>query len=225
MASFSVDASVVMQGNRVIFDPSLSKQTIKFTNNDNFPYIVQAWVSTTKTDKFSNDDKTPFIVSPAIFKIQQLQDQIISLINTEPGNKPQSEKIYYLHFTQIPSVSTRDQSKNKLVLILNSIVKIFLRPQDLSIDHDSMFNFINYEIVKGTTGCIFTINNKSPYYLNSILLTLNYGTEKKDFPITMIYPNSAFTLKENCNTFTKSTTVTMSFVNDYGVIQHYNLKG
>lgn len=219
-----VNASVVMQGNRVVYDAQTSQKAIKFTNTDNFPYIVQTWVSTTEDGKISNNDSLPFAISPAIFRMQPKQDQVINLLYTDAQKKIDKEQIYYLHFTQVPSVLSTERDKNKLVLIVNSVVKIFLRPTDAAIPHDKMFDFIHYQVTKEASGCRLVISNQSPYYLNSIQLSTTFGSAKKESVMQMMAPESSFSAHTACASTKEKRDINISYINDYGVVQKQSIQ-
>lgn len=222
--SLPAAASVVMQGNRVIYDASASQKTITFTNNDDFPYIVQVWASASDNNQPIADENIPFAVSPGIFKVQAKQDQVINLLYTNASQKIDKEQIYYLHFTQVPSVIASERDKNKLVLIVNSVVKIFLRPTDLSISYDKMFDYIRYSVSRDTTGCDLVIDNRSPYYLNSVQLTTTLNSTTKNTAMKMIAPLSTYTLRTACVNSGAKPEFSINFINDYGVVQKQTLK-
>lgn len=98
----SSQASVVMQGNRVVFNASSESQTINFKNSDNFPYVVQIWTSVDKDGKATDKNNGPFILSPTVFKIPPHESQVVRMIYSNVGDKLDSEKLYYLHFIQVP---------------------------------------------------------------------------------------------------------------------------
>ncbi|HDG1682898.1 TPA: molecular chaperone [Kluyvera ascorbata] len=224
LTSLAASASVVMEGNRVILDASLAQKTVKFTNNDSFPYIVQVWLSVTPDGKEADGQQNRLAVSPAIFKIGPKQDQVISLLNPAAGQKLTKEQVSYLHFTQVPSMPADQQDKNKLVLIVNSTVKVFLRPSDLPIAYEQMLDFVHYKIEKNTHGCYLEVSNQSPYYLNSIRVSMPSGATKSAIPMTMLAPESAVQLKANCDAVQNAKEIRVSFLNDYGVLQEKTLK-
>lgn len=224
LASFPVSASVVMEGNRVIFDASLAQKTVKFTNNDSFPYIVQVWLSATPEGKETDNQQSGLAVSPAIFKIQPKQDQVISLLNPGAGQKVTKEQVSYLHFTQVPSVPADQHDKNKLVLIVNSTVKVFLRPADVPIAYEQMLDFVNYAIEKDPNGCRLKVSNLSPYFLNSLRVSTQVGSAKNIIPMTMLAPESTVSLKADCHAVQNAKEVRIGFLNDYGVLQEKALK-
>lgn len=223
-SSLPTMASVVMQGNRVIYDASVSQKSIKFTNNDTFPYIVQVWVSDSEDKTSTARENTPFAVSPAIFKIIANQDQVINLLNTSAHKELEKEQIYYLHFTQVPSIIANERDKNKLVLIVNSVVKIFLRPADAVIPHDKMFDYINYTTSHNGSNCELLIHNNSPYYINSIQLTTTMRSASKNTALDMIAPLSTYSLRTSCINAGTKPEFSISYINDYGVVQQQILK-
>jgi len=215
------EASVVLQGNRVIFDASSKNQSVKFTNNDSFPYIVQVWTSVNNEEKFSEKNNTPFVLSPAVFKIQPHADQMVNMIYSNVGRKLDKEQIYYLHFTQIPAITTDMKDKNKLLLIVNSVVKVFVRPNGMSVSHDDMFSYVHYSVIRSGSTCRLVINNHSPYFLNSVAFSVKNQQDQK---IGMIPPKSNIEVNSACAGLESAPTLSLSYINDYGVVQKTDIK-
>ncbi len=221
LAFTSAQASVVMQGNRVIVDPSARSQSIKFTNNDSFPYILQVWASANSNDAYSENVTSPFIVSPVVFRMQPHAEQMVNLIYTDVGKKYDREKIYYLHFNQVPSIPSGTTKDNKLVLLVNSNVKLFIRPADLPVAHADMYKYIDYKVAKQADSCVVTISNSSPYFLNSFLVSLVTKNKSDDFEkrVGMINPYSTLELNTSCSADYVNSRLSVSYVNDYGAVQ------
>lgn len=212
-------ASVVMQGNRVIFDAAARSQSIKFTNNDSFPYMVQTWTSLTSDEQYQDKNTAPFIVSPVVFKIQPHADQMVNLIYTDSGNRIDREKIYYLHFTQVPSIPASTTKENKLVLMVNSTVKIFLRPKNLSPSYEDMLQFISYSVQKNGSQCNINIKNESPYFLNAVSLSIKNHQGNTEKNISMINPYASINVNNTCSGISDASSLSLKYINDYGVFQ------
>ncbi|WP_419962921.1 molecular chaperone [Pantoea vagans] len=215
--SFNAYSSVVMQGTRVIFNPKQDVKSLKFTNTDPFPYITQVWTSKESDAVFNNKKEAPFVISPGVFKINAKEDHLVNMLYT--GGKTQSdrEELFYLHFTQIPGVSSSNKNENKIVLAVTNTMKIFLRPDNLKISSEKMFDYINFSYE--TKSCDIFLKNNSPYYLNStsgeITAGPSYYTISK---IPMVAPFSDQKVRTTCLKDSAALSLKLNYVNDYGVI-------
>lgn len=214
--SFNAYPSVVMQGTRVIFNPKQDVKSLKFTNTDPFPYITQVWTSKESDAVFNNKKEAPFVISPGVFKINAKEEHLVNMLYT--GGKTQSdrEELFYLHFTQIPGVSSSKKNENKIVLAVTNTMKVFLRPDDLSISPEKMFNYIYFKYENKS--CEISIKNDSPYYLNSTSGELTAGAGRQAINrIPMVAPFSEQSVRTTC---LKDSVLSLkvNYVNDYGVV-------
>lgn len=215
--SFNAYSSVVMQGTRVIFNPKQDVKSLKFTNTDPFPYITQVWTSKESDAVFNNKKEAPFVISPGVFKINAKEDHLVNMLYT--GGKTQSdrEELFYLHFTQIPGVSSSNKNENKIVLAVTNTMKIFLRPDNLKISSEKMFDYINFSYE--TKSCDIFLKNNSPYYLNSTSGEITAGPSHYTISkIPMVAPFSEQKVRTTCLKDSAALSLKLNYVNDYGVI-------
>lgn len=215
--SFNAYSSVVMQGTRVIFNPKQDVKSLKFTNTDPFPYITQVWTSKESDAVFNNKKEAPFVISPGVFKINAKEDHLVNMLYT--GGKTQSdrEELFYLHFTQIPGVSSSNKNENKIVLAVTNTMKIFLRPGNLSISPEKMFDYINYRYEN--KNCEIFIKNDSPYFLNSTSGEMTAGASRYAISkIPMVAPFSEQKVRTTCLKDSAALSLKLNYINDYGVV-------
>jgi len=130
-------ASVVLHGTRVIYPASQPGKTLHLTNGDAHPNLVQAWVARGEeddTDGATNPtpNPAPFVVSPPIFRMAAHADQMVRLRLVGDDSLPADrESVFYLNFTQVPALPDDQQDANRLVVLLQSRVKLFYRPRGL----------------------------------------------------------------------------------------------
>jgi hypothetical protein len=65
----SAFASVVMTGSRVIYPSDAKSVDLKLRNDDDFPYVIQAWFDSGDPSSTPETGKAPFIVTPPTFRI------------------------------------------------------------------------------------------------------------------------------------------------------------
>jgi len=127
-------ASVVLTGTRIIYPAALSGKTLQFSNDDEHPWLVQAWLDA--GDEASTpetlDDSIPFVLNPPIFRMNPKSGQAVRLMFTEGQTLPNDrESVFYFNFTQIPALGEEERDANLLVLTLKNRLKVFYRPRRL----------------------------------------------------------------------------------------------
>ncbi|GAA0491714.1 fimbrial biogenesis chaperone StbB [Tatumella punctata] len=212
-----------MQGNRVVFNASSESQTVSFINNDNFPYIVQTWTSVGENDSASDKSSGPFVLSPSVFKIPPHESQIVRMIYSQAGKKYNSERLYYLHFIQVPAVPTDLQNKNKLLLVINSTVKVFVRPDNLAVSHNDMFKLVTYRMSDMNGRCHFLITNNSPYILNAVEYKVSDTQGFHWSKIGMVAPGARDEFYNKCRKSNDQSPFLIKIINDYGVSQNITI--
>jgi len=74
----------------------------------------------------------PFVVNPPIFRMTAHTDQMVRLRLVGDESLPADrESVFYLNFTQVPALPDDQQDANRLVVLLQSRVKLFYRPRGL----------------------------------------------------------------------------------------------
>lgn len=176
-------ASVTMIGNRIIYPSNTKSADVQLKNNDNFPYIIQAWFDSGDVNSTPETGKAPFIATPSFFRVQANQGQVLRITYT--GNKPlpaDRESVFYFNFLQVPpSGSDKSIKQNKIVISLKSRLKLFYRPVGIAAKMKNLFSFLQTEsLYDAQKGYGIRINNTSPFYasLTQIELKSKQGTFK-----------------------------------------------
>jgi len=127
----TASASVVLNGTRIVYAGDQASKTLQLSNEDDHPNLVQFWVEGDGVN--DNDDAAPFIVNPPIFRMAAHAGQMVRLRYSGAEALPQDrESVFYLNFTQVPALPDASQDANQLVLLFQSRVKLFYRPQGLA---------------------------------------------------------------------------------------------
>lgn len=131
-------ASVVMTGTRVIYPAQAKEKVVQLSNQDEYPYLVQMWIDTGNSEETPQSTAAPFVISPQIFRMNPDAGQIVRLVFTGDELARDRESLFYLNFVQVPAIKAKDLEANKLLLSVNSRMKLLYRPQGLVGDPDNL---------------------------------------------------------------------------------------
>ncbi|OOE32021.1 hypothetical protein BZG05_15925 [Salinivibrio kushneri] len=222
----SVHASVVLKNTRVIFPGDSVEHTIQFTNNDDFPNIVQLW--TDKGDSQSTPETAdgPFSLLPPIFKVDKESGQSVRMIYTGDGLPNNKESVFYLNFLVIPPNSEGLEGQNQLKIVLRNRVKIFYRPSSIDGNPRDSIDNMSTEVMYGTDGEpeSIKVKNNSGYYISMSSLNVEKGTTRYSYEPVMVEPYSSTTLENfvrtekitNQKESANGAVLNIVYVNDYG---------
>lgn len=206
-----VHAALVLNTTRLIYDEGKTEVSIKVTNSQNSPILVQSWVSGEVNAKKVN----AFIVTPPIFRLEGLSsNQIrISKIKHLPDDR---ESLFWLNVKGIPP--TEQNSDSKLSFAINTQIKLIYRPKSLtdSASIDSaytklIFNLKNDELVA---------TNNTGYYVN--LNEVKLGNKILHYKTIAPFSSAIWNVKDN-----NSKELSWSVLNDLGnvsKISHLSLQ-
>lgn len=211
MAGYT-QASVVMTGTRVIFSSGLNEKTIQFSNPDPQPYIMQ--LQLTKANN-QPDPQAPFVLLPPVFRMEPHSGQTARLIANGTAALPKDrESLFYLNFTQLPSVKADLQGRNKLIIAITSRVKIFYRPDSLPGNPNDAYKELRFSLQQG----VLKVTNPTGFYINinaaEILMSGNAVSVSES---TMLAPQSTTEWRPAKKiTSLNGTSIKLTMVNDYG---------
>ncbi|WP_246019963.1 fimbrial biogenesis chaperone [Limnobaculum zhutongyuii] len=63
-------ASVIMNGNRIIYPASAKEKTLQFTNQDPHPNLVQIWLDINNPRSTPTTADAPFVATPQVFRME-----------------------------------------------------------------------------------------------------------------------------------------------------------
>lgn len=227
---FPVRASVVMVGTRVIYPASLKERILNFTNQDNYPNLVQIWVDQGNASLGAESEDPPFIANPPVFRMEPQAGQIVRLTYVGEALPQDRESLFFLNFLQIPAMKASDMEANKLVLTVRSRMKIFYRPTSLvnELSMSVMRKGLSFE-AKRVNGAVHIVGrNSSGYY--AVLQSVVISSGKGDTPVAeavlippkgeVVWPVKAMTGNIN------DSRLKVRLINDYGgeIEDEYHLK-
>ena len=178
-ANVNAAGGVALGSTRVIYPQDATQMSLPVSNSDTKNvYLVQSWISDANQTK-----STDFVITPPLFVIQPGKENTLRIIYTGQNKlSTDRESLYYLHSKSIPS-GAPEKGKNTLQIATQNIIKLFVRPKNLSVKPDKAPGMLRCIITDNT----LTIKNPSPYYIT--LTQLNVGT--RVLPNTMVAPQGS----------------------------------
>lgn len=205
-------ASVVMTGTRIIFPSGVNEKIIQFSNPDPQPYIMQ--LQLTKENN-QPDLQAPFVLLPPVFRMEPHTGQSVRLISNGTAALPQNkESLFYLNFTQLPSMKASLQDKNSLLIAITSRVKIFYRPNTLVGDSINASKDLVFSVRQGG----LTVTNPSGFYINVSEAQVMISGKAISIPDAgMLAPQSTSQWRTGQKISSlNGASIKLTMVNDYG---------
>ncbi|SDU89688.1 fimbrial chaperone protein [Pseudomonas mucidolens] len=153
-------ASVVMTGTRVIYPAQAQEKMVQLTNQGTHPYLVQMWVDSDPLNTTAQSASAPFIANPQVFRVNPNSGQVVRLIFTGRDLPKDRETLFYLSFLQMPAIKASELQANKLLLSVNSRMKLFYRPQALAGNPDDLSKSLSFKAQNKT----LVVSNNSGYF-------------------------------------------------------------
>ncbi|MGV8927165.1 MAG: fimbria/pilus periplasmic chaperone [Ewingella sp.] len=209
-------ASVVMTGSRIIYSSDAKSVDVQLRNNDEIPYVVQAWFDSGDDKSTPVTGKAPFVVTPPTFRIAQKDGQVLRIFYTGASTLPQDrESIFYFNFLQIPPRNIGGDKGNQMVVMLKNRLKVFYRPSTLKVNNKKIFDYLTFSNISSKK---IRITNTSPYYMSLVKIIVNgEGAKEKTVMISPFgYEDVALSAKKI--TGHNAQGIEIGLVNDYGAV-------
>lgn len=208
-----VFASVVMTGSRVIYPSDAKSVDVQLKNNDDFPYVIQAWFDSGDKESTPTTGKAPFVVTPPTFRIAAKDGQVLRIFFTGGNSFPQDrESIFYFNFLQVPPGNLGGDKGNQMLVLLKNRLKLFYRPATLKANKKKIFDYLKFSNI---TSSNIRITNTSPYYISLSTVAVRNTVAKEKAP--MIAPFAAVDVALTAGKAAGSAQgIHIGLVNDYG---------
>lgn len=202
LLSSQVHAGGIALGSTRVIYPASSKQvSLSVRNSDsNKRYLIQSWIEGAPGKKTAD-----FIVTPPVFASNPSSENALRIVYAGKELPSDRESVYWINVKSIPAIDkSKLEGKNTLQLAVLSRIKMFVRPDGLTIPVSEAPQHINFYSVNGSV----QMENTSPYYVSAININVN----GKKVQNTMVPPYSHVELISGVS----SGNVNFQTVNDYG---------
>jgi chaperone protein EcpD len=218
-------ASVVIGGTRVVFPAQDGEVTVRLTNDNASPALIEAWID--RGDPHSTPDKVdvPFLITPPLFRMEPHKDQSLRIIATPATLPADRESLFWLNVLEIPPKPTGAQfaGKNLLQFAIRSRLKFFYRPANLPGDVAKAPAAVTWKAVPDGHGYALEVRNPTAYHITIIKASLSVGGKPYAAETGMVDPLGTLRLpiKELTQAPAPGTPVAYDIVNDYGASAPY----
>jgi P pilus assembly chaperone PapD len=214
------NANVVIGGTRVIFPAQDGEVTVRLTNDNSTPALVEAWID--KGDEHSTPDNvdTPFLITPPLFRMNPHKDQSLRIIGTPASLPTDHESLFWLNVLEIPPKPSgaKVAGKNMLQFAIRSRLKLFYRPATLAGDPLKAPSQLTWKVVADGSGYALQVSNPTPYHVTIVEATLDAGAKSYVSSSGMVAPFAALrlTVKNLAKAPVAGTYLQYDVVDDYG---------
>ncbi|WP_233848556.1 fimbria/pilus periplasmic chaperone [Paraburkholderia sp. HD33-4] len=179
LCSGVADASVVINGTRLVYGASDREITVKMDNVGNDPALVQVWLDTGNPKSLPDEIQVPFTLSPPLFRLDPKKGQSARLIYTQDALPQDRESLFWFNLLEVPpSAAPVDSAeRNLLRLALRSRIKLFFRPTGLAGRADEAPAKVSWKFVpkQHGGGYVLEATNPTPYHVTFTQIVAKAG--------------------------------------------------
>jgi P pilus assembly chaperone PapD len=216
------NASVVIGGTRVIFPAKDGEVTVRLTNQNTTPALIEAWIDGGDAKATPDKVHTPFLITPPLFRMEPHRDQSLRILFThsEQPLPTDRESVFWLNVLEIPPKPSgpQCQGKNYLQLAIRSRLKLFYRPDGLAGDPIKAASELSFKATSDAGLGALLVHNPTPYYVTIAQITLDVAGTSHKVDTGMVAPLSDLrvAIADLKQAPSAGSDVQYSCINDYG---------
>lgn len=213
--------SVVIGGTRVVFPAQQGEVTVRLSNENDHPALVEAWIDTGNSNSTPDSVNTPFLITPPLFRMESHKDQSLRVLYTQASQPlpTDRESIFWLNVLEIPPKPTGPQyaDRNYLQFAIRSRLKLFYRPTGLPDDAMKASDKLTFKPAAGP-GAALEVHNPTPYYVTISSVSLSADSKSLAEIAGMVAPfgELRLSLKGVAQAPAVGTSIVFVTINDYG---------
>jgi chaperone protein EcpD len=215
-------ANVLIGGTRVVLPAREGEVTVRLSNENDRPALVQAWIDRGDAKSTPDTVDTPFLVTPPMFRMEAGRDQSLRILYTREPLPADRESLFWLNVLEVPPkpADLEAAGANYLQLAVRSRLKLFFRPQGLSGDPLKAPGELTFRATAGNAGTVLLVDNPTPYHVTLNDLAVEVAGKSYKATVGMIAPLSQ--LRIDVPGLAKppgaGAVVRFTAINDYGAI-------
>jgi P pilus assembly chaperone PapD len=159
---------VTISGTRVVFPAQNRETSIKLTNNNDTPALVQVWIDRGVAKDKPDTINVPFTVTPPLARIEPEKGQVLRIIYTGEPLPNDRESIFYFNVLEVPPKAKRQDGDkgNILQFAVRTRIKLFYRPQGLKSSPEDAVKQLKWSLVHDGGHVSVKVTNDAPYYIS-----------------------------------------------------------
>lgn len=170
-------AGVVAESTRVVFMARAGERSLQLINLNDYPVVVEAWVDDGDLDSLPENSRAPIIPLPPIFRMNPHDQISLRLLYSGAPLRKDRESLFWLNLYEIPPIDVdRSPDAATLTVAVRTQMKVFLRPQDLSVASSEVPDRLEFLLDNEPGHPHLTIKNPTPYFANLAKLQFTHDT-------------------------------------------------
>lgn len=219
------DASVLINGTRVIYSENAKQKTIQLSNNNTWPVLVQTWVDDGDLSKAPDEITVPFTLTPPLFKMEPHEGQSVRISWDGTPLSPDRESIFYLNVLEIPPVpkDAQDNGTNQLRLAIRNRIKLLFRPKGVGMP-EKIDEKLAFSVVYQGELPFIKVKNSSPWYISFRDLTVTPDGRSISLPPETLTPFGEVSIKLPYSSLQRGkgiNEIKYSVINDWGGVGEF----
>ncbi len=215
MCSVTISATAGIQvfATRLIFDGNKKEASVRIENASPTAALIQTWLEHNKGTL--ENTPLPFFVTPPLSRIEGQQQNVLRVRRTGVALPTDREVVFWLNIKEIPQVV---KAENALQFAINTRIKLFFRPSDLTICAADAYTKLHWRVVQKESGLALQASNPTPCFITLANLFLNDKDKVDIAAAQMLSPFSdvSYDLGSGAKQAAEIHDVTYQTINDYG---------
>ncbi|QNK03049.1 fimbrial biogenesis chaperone [Dyella telluris] len=173
-------ASVIITGTRVVFPAKAGEVTVRLTNQNSSPALVESWIDDGDAQSTPDKVNTPFLITPPLFRMEPNRDQSLRIMFTH-SDQPlpaDRESVFYLNVLEVPPKPNMLQAQapaNYMQFAIRSRLKLFYRPDGLQGDPAKAPSQVTFKAAMKNGNAELVVHNPTPYYVTISHVSVTTG--------------------------------------------------
>ncbi len=218
--SISAQASIVIEGSRVIYNQKEKDVTVKITNEGRLPSVVQSWMDAGDISTNPSLIKVPFLLTPPMARIEPAKGQFLRLIYTGEQLPQDRESVFYLNVLDIPPKPKNAEAENVIQLAIRTRIKVFFRPEHLVGNVAEAPANLKWSVFETGGSWKLRGENSSAFHISMVNIVLAAGQNRAPAGDGMVAPKGTieFVLKSPP---ARDAQVKFSSIDDFGATREF----
>lgn len=160
LCSFNVQATVSLNGTRLIFDGRFPEASLEVVNRSDHEVLIQAWLSDPTNIDGSLESaavELPFVLSPHLARLDAHGKQTLRVLYQGQGMPLTEESLLHLYVLEIPR---RAAGSNALNIAIRQRINVFYRPAGLVDEPAATAHRLRWTLASTS----LRVNNPTPYH-------------------------------------------------------------
>jgi P pilus assembly chaperone PapD len=225
LTATAANASVLIAGTRVVFPAQDGEVTVRLTNDNDHPALVEAWIDNGDPNSTPDKSNAPFLITPPLFRMEAHKDQSLRIISTPAQLPADRETLFWLNVLEVPPKPSGAEftGKNTLQFAIRSRLKLFYRPANLAGDPGKAPGQVTWKAVADGQGYALEVHNPTPYHITFVQVSLTTGGKSYTTENGMVDPLGTLRLKVKELTAAPAAGAPIAYniVNDFGAASSF----